>query len=223
MSEALSDSKIVTRVEPSERLMSLDALRGFDMFWIVGAEGLVRGLEKFGHSPGVEFVANQLKHKRWEGIAFEDLIFPLFVFMSGISIAFSLGKSIEQKGRWHTVGKIALRALLLFVIGIFYSGGFKTAWPDIRLLGVLQRIAISYFFAGAIFCFFGLRGRIAMLVGILVGYWALLSFVPIPNDPGIASGRKPIAGETPFPARFDEGTNLANYVDRHYLPGRRYD
>ena len=243
----MPEAQVLTRLEPSERLMSIDALRGFDMFWIVGAEQIVQGLKKLGDSSVVKTISGQLDHKQWEGLAFEDLIFPLFVFLSGVSIAFSLGKSIEQKGRWRTVGKLALRALILFVIGIFYYGGFKNKWPDIRLLGVLQRIAISYFFAGATFCFLGLRGRIAVFLGILIGYWALMTFVPIPND-GVVSRRKPpvtgetasrepigdvrtadvidtkpIASATLFPVRFDEGTNLANYIDRHYLPGKRYD
>src|ERR1700761_7509700 len=80
---------------PTQRLMSLDALRGFDMFWIIGAEELVAALERMAHPNGDEghfsiigAVANQLSHCAWEGFHFEDLIFPLFVFMAGVSVVF---------------------------------------------------------------------------------------------------------------------------------------
>lgn len=218
----MSEAKVLTRLEPSERLMSIDALRGFDMFWIAGAAGIIRGLRQIGDSSAVKTIADQLEHKQWEGIAFEDLIFPLFVFLAGVSMVFSLGKSLRELGLWRTIGKLALRASILFILGILFNGGLRNKWPDVRLLGVLQRIAFSYFWAGVVFCCFGLRGRVAVLLAILISYWAVMTFVPIPND-GTTSRRKPVAGETPFPERFDEGTNLANYIDRHYLPGSRYD
>ena len=71
------------------------------------------------------------------------------------------------------------RSILLFVIGIFYSGGFTSPWPDMRLMGVLNRIALAYFFAGLLFCFFKPRALVAICVAILAGYWALMTFVPI--------------------------------------------
>ncbi|HLX59973.1 MAG TPA: heparan-alpha-glucosaminide N-acetyltransferase domain-containing protein [Planctomycetota bacterium] len=218
-----AEAPVVTRVEPAERLLSLDALRGFDMFWIVGAEGIVAGLKKLGDNVPVKFVANQLEHKSWQGFHFEDLIFPLFVFLAGVSMVFSLGKSLEQKGRARTIAKLFLRATLLFLVGIFYYGALKNQWPNIRLLGVLQRIALSYFFAGLIFCCFGLRGRIVACAAILLGYWALMSFVPIPVDEGIVAKHRGAPPESAIAERFDENTNLANYIDRHFLPGRRWD
>src|ERR1700689_5347421 len=81
------------------RLMSLDALRGFDMFWIVGADELVGGLRKVSDNSVVQGVALQLEHVSWAGFHFEDLIFPMFVFMAGVSIVFSLSRMIEQEGR----------------------------------------------------------------------------------------------------------------------------
>ncbi len=170
-----------------QRLMSLDALRGFDMFWIIGAEGLVEALNRMAHPGGhatggiLGFVATQLDHVNWVGFHFEDLIFPLFVFMAGISIVFSLGKTIRQEGRAAAVKRVFRRGILLFVIGLFYSGGLTNPWPDMRVLGVLNRIALCYFFAGLIFCFFNLRAMIAIGVAALIGYWALLTFVPIRN------------------------------------------
>ena len=68
---------------------------------------------------------------------------------------------------------------MLFAIGIFYSGGFTNPWPDIRLMGVLNRIALAYFFAGLLFCLFKPRALVAICVGLLAGYWAIMTFVPI--------------------------------------------
>src|SRR5437016_13565637 len=130
-----------------QRLMSLDALRGFDMFWIIGADSLVAALNRMSKSGPTEFLANQLEHAEWEGFHFYDLIFPLFVFMVGVSMVFSLTKTIERAGRSEALKRVFRRGILLFVIGIFYSGGFTNPWPDIRLMGVLNRIALAYFFA----------------------------------------------------------------------------
>jgi len=79
----------------STRLMSVDALRGFDMFWIIGADSLVYALHRMSPSKTTNFLAYQLDHADWAGFHFYDLIFPLFVFLVGVSIVFSLGKSIE--------------------------------------------------------------------------------------------------------------------------------
>ena len=171
---------------PSQRLMSLDALRGFDMFWIIGAEELVAALEKMAHpkSEGfslIGFVANQLRHCDWAGFHFEDMIFPLFVFMAGVSLVFSINKTIQREGRAVAIKRIIRRGILLFLLGLFYSGGFSNNWPDMRLMGVLNRIALCYFFAGMIYCFCSVRTMIAISVAILLGYWALLAFVPIRN------------------------------------------
>jgi len=106
------------------------------------------------------------------------------------------------------VWRIVRRAVLLYVLGVFYYGGFHGSWADIRLLGVLQRIAICYLCAGLIFCYCGWRGRLVWCVSLLVGYWAVMSFVPVPGG---------TAGD------FAEGKNLANWVDKEYLPLRRWD
>ena len=151
------------------RLMSLDALRGFDMFWIVGADALVEGLRKVSDNSVVQGLALQLEHVSWAGFHFEDLIFPMFVFMAGVSIVFSLTRMIEQEGRGAAARRVIRRGLLLWVLGIFYYGGFGTPFQQIRLLGVLQRIGLAYMFAGLIFCYFERRGRIAWCAGLLLG------------------------------------------------------
>jgi predicted acyltransferase len=192
------------------RLLSLDALRGFDMFWIVGAEELVRGLQKITQGNGglLGLIAEQLHHKAWEGFHFEDLIFPLFVFIAGVSLVFSLGKALQKEDRGTVALRVLRRGALLYFLGILYYGGFSTPFEEIRLLGVLQRIALCYLFSGLLFLYLKPRALLGALVGILVGYWALMSFVPVP---GHGAGN------------FAEGANLANYVDQQYLPLRKHD
>jgi predicted acyltransferase len=92
---------------------------------------------------------------------------------------FSLTKTIQQAGRAEALKRVFRRGILLFIIGIFYSGGFTSPWPDMRLLGVLNRIALAYFFAGLLFCFLKPRALVAIGVAILVGYWGLMSYTPI--------------------------------------------
>lgn len=159
--------------------MSVDALRGFDMFWIIGADSLVYALNRMTQSRPTSFLADQLDHAEWAGFHFYDLIFPLFVFIVGVSLVFSLTKTLEQAGRTEALKRVFRRGFLLFVIGILYSRGLTNAWPDIRLMGVLNRIALAYFFAGLLFCFFKPRALVAICVGILAGYWALMTFAPI--------------------------------------------
>ncbi|MGO9110940.1 MAG: acyltransferase family protein [Thermoguttaceae bacterium] len=190
------------------RLMSLDALRGFDMFWIVGGDALIVALRKVTKSDVVQALAQQLEHVRWAGFHFEDLIFPMFVFIVGVSLVFSLSRTIEQQGRAGAAVRIVRRAVLLYLLGIFYYGGLATPFHEIRLLGVLQRIAIAYLIAGLIFCFAGSGARAATCVILLVGYWALMTFVPVP---GVGAGH------------FEPGQNLANWVDKQYLPLRKWD
>src|SRR5262245_22963392 len=84
------------------RVISVDALRGFDMLWIVGASGLVHALDKLaGNNNGglFHFLSQQLSHKDWEGFAFYDLIFPLFVFLVGVSIVFSMNRALKSEGK----------------------------------------------------------------------------------------------------------------------------
>lgn len=192
----------------SPRLLSLDALRGFDMLWIIGAEDFVNGLRKISGTGAIKFVADQLEHAAWEGLHFEDLIFPLFLFIVGISLVFSLTRTLQQSAGDVAVKRIVRRAALLYLLGIFYYGGFSTPFNDIRLLGVLQRIALCYLFAALLFCYLKPGSLVTVCVGLLIGYWALMTFVPVP---GVGSGN------------FAEGKNLANYIDKQYLPLRKWN
>src|SRR5439155_5929705 len=91
---------------PSQRLTSVDALRGFDMFWIIGANALVYALNRMTQTGTTKFLADQLEHAAWEGFHFYDLIFPLFVFIVGVSLVFSLSKTIEREGRAEALKRV---------------------------------------------------------------------------------------------------------------------
>ena len=190
------------------RLMSIDALRGFDMLCILGADAFIHALHKLSDAGPVRALAGQMDHRPWAGFAFYDLIFPLFVFIVGVSLVFSLTRLIEREGRAAAVGRVIRRGLLLYVIGIFYYGGLGTPFEQIRLLGVLQRIALCYLFAGLAFCYLKPRGLAGLCAGLLIAYWAAMTFVPVP---GFGAGD------------FAEGRNLANWFDSRFLPLRKWD
>lgn len=214
----------------STRLLALDALRGFDMFWILGADEIVYALGKSTHSPIVSFLMSQLDHKSWAGLAFYDLIFPLFVFIAGVSLVFSLTRTVEEHGKVGACKKILWRAVLLYIIGLIYYGGISGGFEKIRLLGVLQRIALAYLFAGLLFVNFRIKGLIVAFVSLLVVYWALMTFVPVPGAGVLSDSEFELyyltGGIVDGPAaagNFNEGYNLANYIDRHYLPFFKWD
>jgi predicted acyltransferase len=208
ISTATPRASEVQRPTTSTRVVSVDALRGFDMFWIVGGEWIFEALNEATPNPVTRLLATQLQHVEWEGFRFYDLIFPLFVFIIGVSLVFSLSRIIAEQGRPAAVKRVLTRGALLYLIGIVYYGGLSTPVEQIRLLGVLQRLALCYTFAGLAFCYLGRRGLIATCITLLVGYWLLMSFVPVP---GVGAGN------------FAQGTNLANYVDSQYLPWRKWD
>lgn len=226
-----------TSTGKSGRLMSLDALRGFDMLWILGGEFFIDSLDKVEKHGLLNKLAAQFDHKEWAGFAFYDLIFPLFVFMVGISIVFSVGKIIRQEGKAAAHQRIFRRFVLLFAVALIYSGGFSNDWPNIRLLGVLNRIALCYLFAALIFTHFKWKSITAICAGLLVGYWALMTFVPFPDvRPVNAQGElyneklttknvKDLNFKSTRTLKgvFEPGLNLANYIDQKYLPGKKWD
>ncbi len=189
--------------------MSVDALRGFDMFWILGGDYVIRSLPKIYDSSFTQALAAQMEHCEWAGFHFYDLIFPLFVFIVGVSLVFSLSKTIERAGRSAAVKRIIVRSVILFLLGIFYMGGVADGFKNIYFAGVLHRIAVAYFFAALIFCFFRLRGMIVLCIGLLIGYWILMTWVPVP---GIGA-----------PSLAEPAKNLAHYLDDLFLPGRRFE
>ena len=163
----------------TERLASLDALRGFDMFWILGADSFVYALQETGNNPITTFLAAQLDHAEWAGFRFYDLIFPMFVFIMGVSTVFSLTKIIAREGKASAVKRVLIRGILLFAVALIYSGGFTNPWPDMRLMGVLNRIALCYTFGGLLFIFCRPRALVVAALALLLGYWAIVAKMPM--------------------------------------------
>lgn len=193
-----------SRPRSSERLVSIDALRGFDMFWIIGGDALARAIAAWSKSRGGDVVRQQLDHVPWEGFRFYDLIFPLFLFLVGVVLPFSLGK-LQGQGRWAEYQRIARRTALLFALGLLCNGVQKFEWENLRVTGVLQRIAICYAVAAVISLRASTRGLVVAVVAILLGYWGLMANVAAPGH---------------SPGDYSIGGNLGGWVDRHYLPGK---
>ena len=195
-------------VQPNKRIVSVDVLRGFDMFWIIGGAGLVTSLTELFGGPAHEVISLHMDHVGWDGFHFMDLIFPLFVFLAGMSTVFSLGKLLETDSKWAAWKRLIKRCLLIYLMGLFYYGGLADGWEQIRFVGVLQRIAISSFFAGICFMYLGKRGLLITLAAILVGYYILSAFIPAP-------------GQTQVGWSIEE--TWAFWVDKNFLIGRSGD
>ncbi len=200
-------------VEAPKRLQSLDALRRFVMFWIIGGGTLAIQLAKATDCQPFIWIGGQMEHPAWNGFAFWDAIFPTFLFAAGAALPFSSlrrvaeGKSTRAREFW--VG--AKRALVLVLLGLVINGVLRGNWGEhlhnVRFGSVLGRIGIAWFLALAISLVFGFRGRLIWFVGLLLGYWAAMKLIPVP---GVGAGN------------LDQGTNLADYLDQLLLPGKFY-
>lgn len=191
-----------------ERLRSLDALRGFDMFWIIGGGTIFETLAELTNWPILNWWAKQLEHKYWEGFAFEDLIFPMFLFIAGVSLPFSINKRLQLGHTRKQIYQHAFtRLIILIVLGfLLANGGIPNLdFGNYRYTHVLMRIGIGWFFAAVIYLNTNTRGQLLWLGGLLLSYWAMMKLIPVP---GYGTGVM-----TP------EG-NLAGYIDRLLLPGR---
>ncbi len=200
------DSQTVAAGAPeTQRWLSLDALRGFDMIWIVGGAHFVHALEPYLDRPQVAAVSAQLHHLPWEGLRAYDVIFPLFVFVAGAAAALATqareGRSVASV-HWRLVRRL----FILFALGVFYNGGFRVPVEDMRWMGVLQRIAITSFAVGLAHVHVTARWRVAVFGALVLGYGLALRYVPMAGEVG----------------SFEEGRNLADLFDARFLPGRAH-
>ncbi|MEZ5106382.1 MAG: hypothetical protein R2757_17905 [Draconibacterium sp.] len=195
------------QVNTKTRIVSVDVLRGFDMFWLIGGTGFaVAAVKMFG--PGVqEVLLPQLDHAKWIGFTFYDLIFPLFEFVMGMSIVFSLSTILKKDGKTAAYKRLLRRFVLLFILGIIYYGGISEGWSNVRIFGVLQRLAVTYLFAGILFIHFKPRGVAVISAAILIAYWILNVFVSVPG-----------IGKISMTPEY----NWAQYIDSVFLPGRKF-
>ncbi|MGC4102168.1 acyltransferase family protein [Ferruginibacter sp.] len=227
-------------IKPAKaRLLSLDALRGFDMFWIISGEGIFHGLANVVQTKHQLYrdpanwqiatdntlnlgerisvgISNQLHHSPWNGFTFYDLIFPLFIFIAGISMPFSFGKekynsndtgyTQNNSPKKNIYRSLIKRTLILIFLGMVVNGLFKwQGYENTRIASVLGRIALSCFFAAIIYLNCSLRSQIIWFAAILLGYWAAMILIPVP---GYGAGVL-----TPE-------ANLEAYIDRLFLPGK---
>lgn len=198
-----------TSLVPQQRLYSLDALRGFDMFWIMGAEEIFHTLSEATGSPFWNALSLQLTHPAWNGFHFYDLIFPLFLFLAGVATPYSVGRELEKgKSKNELLWRVVKRGLILVVLGIISNNGLAIKpISDIRFASVLGRIGIAYVLANIIYLYSSRRSQVIWFCVLLIGYWLAMR---IGHAPGYAPGDLTMQG------------NLASWVDRKLLPGKLY-
>lgn len=199
-----------TKNQPvSKRLYSLDALRGFDMFWITGGSGIFVSLATLTGWPFLHWWAEQLEHVPWHGFHFLDIIFPLFLFIAGISFPFSLARRVANNESRKTIYRhVISRGLILVLIGVVYNNGVNFDFDKLRYGSVLGRIGLAWMFAALIFINTKLTGRIIWFVCLLAGYWLLFILFPAHD-----------LGSTDI---YSQEGNLASFIDRTIMPGRLY-
>ena len=196
----MNDGVTATAPARAGRLASLDALRGLDMFWIVGGGAVVQAAAVASGKPWLAWVPEQMKHVPWEGFHFIDLIFPLFLFMIGVAIPYAMSKRLGRGDSLASIdGHIVFRVAVMIVLGMMVNGGLLT-WDPARFeltYSVLQMLALGYLVACLIYLNFALRWQIIATAAMLIVYWALLAFVP---GPGHEIGK------------FQAGCNLGDWV-----------
>ena len=150
-----TQSTAMPGITASPRLYSLDALRGFDMFWIMGAEEIAHAIFKATGSGFWCVISNQFTHPEWNGFHFYDLIFPLFLFIAGVATPYSVGRELEKgKTKQQVLWRVVKRAIILVLLGLVVNNGLEIKpLADIRFGSVLGRIGLAYMFANIIFIF----------------------------------------------------------------------
>ena len=194
---------------PTDRLMSIDALRGFDMLFIMGGAALLVALAEWFPCSFTQAIAEQMEHVEWHGLRHHDTIFPLFLFIAGISFPFSLAKQRKKgKSEWAIHKKVIVRGLMLVFLGVVYNGLLDFNFENLRYASVLGRIGLAWMFAALIYIHTGWKTRVGITAVLLVGYWLVAGFIPAPDG----------GGEDIFSAQ----GSFIGYVDRILLPGRIY-
>ncbi len=184
---------------PSDRLTSLDLFRGIT----IAAMILV-------NDPGNDHAYRPLEHAQWNGWTPTDLIFPFFLFIVGVSMVFSFQSRLSRGDSRELLLRHALRrGLIIFAIGLALNCMRLLAGSNagVRIPGVLQRIGICYTAASVLFLYVRPKGRAVWVAGLLIGYWILMRFFPVPGF-GVPGRNMPF---------FDPDANLGAYLDRKFL------
>ena len=190
--------------QQSERIGSIDVLRGFDLFCLVFFQPVLSALCKSIDVPWMDSLNSQFEHVPWEGFVFWDIIMPLFMFMAGASMPFAFAKYMKSGTKTQLYKRILKRVMLLWIFGMMCQGNLLAfnAQKIYLFSNTLQAIAVGYLISAVLLIHFQLRWQIVITSGLLISYWILLTFVRI-NGYG--------AGD------FTPDCNLAEYIDRMVL------
>lgn len=190
--------------QQSERLGSLDVLRGFDLFCLVFFQPVLNALTRAMDTPLMNAVNSQFEHVPWEGFAFWDIIMPLFMFMAGASMPFAFAKYLRNGSKTQLYKRILKRMVLLFLFGMMCQGNLLALDPPKIYFysNTLQAIAVGYLISAVLLIHFQQRWQIILSSGLLLLYWALLTFVRVDGYGG---------------GNFTTDFNLAEYIDRIIL------
>jgi len=164
--------------------MSLDALRGFDMFLIIGGGAMVRAFADAADTPFFKSVAAQFGHVRWAGFHFWDLVMPLFLFIVGVAMPFSFAKRLGRGDSKSQLYRHMLRRfVILWILSLLAKGELqKFQWSTIHFFtGTLQAIAIGYVITSIVILNLNVRRQVIVLAGLLLLYWSLVALVPVPG------------------------------------------
>ena len=197
----------VDRVEQTrpaqERLFSLDLFRGATIAAMIVV-----------NNQSSDDAYWPLQHARWNGWTPTDLVFPFFLFIVGVSLVFSFHSRLNRgESRRTLVLHTFRRSAVLFAIGLGLNGLAALEFGGWRIPGVLQRIAVVYCAAGLLTLFASIRGRAAWIVGLLLGYWILMRYVPVPGY-GVPGRDIPL---------LHQDANLAAYLDRKFMLGHLWE
>lgn len=194
---------------PEGRVLSIDALRGLDMFMIIGGNSLILAVSRLFADPLPKWYARQFEHEQWNGFTAHDLIMPLFLFIVGAAMPFSFGRRMASgQTKAGIYLKIAQRAIILWVLGMIVQGHLLEY--DLNKLhlfsNTLQAIAVGYVVTGLLLLNVSVAWQVVSLAVLLVGYWLLMTWVPVPGHGRILNPEM----------------NLAHYIDLRVL-GRYND
>jgi len=165
---------------PSNRLASLDILRGFDLFMLVFFQPVfVAFARHWKDVPVFSFLLHQFEHVKWEGFSAWDLVMPLFLFMVGAAMPFSFEKYRANPDKRAIYRKITRRFVILFILGAVVQGDLLSLDPmQIRIYtNTLQAIAVGYVISAMLLLHMSRKGQVIATLLLLAGYWALLTFL----------------------------------------------
>jgi predicted acyltransferase len=187
-----------TQTKTTSRLIALDAMRGFTIAAMIMV-----------NFPGSEeYVFPTLRHTKWNGLTFTDLIAPTFLFIVGVSIAFAYSRRLNDNSpKGDLYKKIIIRSLKIFAVGMFLNMLPNFDFANLRYTGTLHRIAIVFLFCAILFLNTTWKQQLITGIVILVLYWLAMTMIP---TPGIGL------------VMLERGVNLAAWVDQQYLPGKMW-